>query len=89
MHSNPHFSRAEAPFFFRLEMQTHNCSISQAISVIFSVYICDHDSNVIIIFLPIIKIYWRTYKNNAVMWHLLAGVTSYQAISLHPSLAGY
>ena len=33
------------------------------------------------------EIYWCTYKSNAVLWHLLAGVTSHQAISLHPQLS--
>ena len=42
-------------------------------------YICDRDKN-IILFFPIIEIYWHTYKSNAVMWHLLTGVTSHQAI---------
>ena len=60
-------------------MQTHNCSIRLRISMDFSAYICNRDRNVIL-FLPISEIYWHTYKANAVMWHLLAGVTSYQAI---------
>ena len=76
---------------FRLEMQTHNRSVRLSISVIFqefSAYICYRDRNVILS-VPIMKIYWCAYKSNAVLWHLLAVVASHQAISLHPSLAGY
>ena len=42
----------------------------------------------IILFVPILEIFWRAYKSNAVEDFMLAGATSEQAISLHPSVTG-